>query len=186
MGIVILSHDMGPGDQIDRESRERCDNAMSLYHMDPMADFLMPAGGFAQVSQGVPYAHSEIMRRYMLEQGVSSEDIISERTSLDTVGQVIFSRDLADSLNLEVDVFVTHDYHLERANEIFRFVYGRSVTGVGVSSNFGDSLDEREQRSLDIFNRTFDGIKPGDLRAIITRLYDPVKGHPWYARMQRK
>jgi hypothetical protein len=76
-------------------------------------------------------------------------------------------------------LIVTSDYHVSRAHKIFSYIYGEEyiVKVIGVKTNKKMELLEREDKSLNVFYKTFNGIKSGDDDLIYKRL---SADHPYY------
>ena len=76
-------------------------------------------------------------------------------------------------------IVVTSEYHRARAEHIFPAILGQSVavSVIGVGEPADSARQKSEDRSLAAFKQTFDGITPGDLRAIEARL---LERHPLY------
>jgi uncharacterized SAM-binding protein YcdF (DUF218 family) len=126
---------------------------------------------------------ADAMRAYM---NANHPDLMPkvkcQRYSRDTVGDAIFSRLLIDSYpepaGITVKV-VTSDYHVIRATEIFRYVFGdqRNVSVFGAPSRLPVHHVQSEVRSLAAFRNTFAIAKPGDLASIYASLRE---SHPYY------
>lgn len=106
-------------------------------------------------------------------------NIFLDETARDTVGDAICARLWTERKSgYGLIHVVTSLYHAPRTEEIFRFVFPKSVK-IKVS---GAGKKERsdvpsEQKSIAAFRKTFSGVEPGDLQQIIQRL---LSAHPYY------
>ena len=115
------------------------------------------------------------MMDYLLKKGVSETHIKSEDFSLDTVGNAVFSKlELALKNNWKKIAIVSSDFHIPRTKEIFDFVYGCKFNLEYVGARYAGDFDfkEKEEKSLNKFWETFDGIKSGEDLDIISRLFE--------------
>lgn len=138
------------------------------------------------VTCGWPYrpdsnlAIADVMREYAISRGVTSTAVIADTDSRDTVGDAVFTkRNLAVPRSWTNILVVTSAYHADRTKEVFSFIYGSNhkVDVRGAPSEDTDELRTNEQKSLQAFRSTFEGILPGDDEAIFERLRDR---HPFY------
>ncbi len=178
--IVISSH-VDESGELDTLTTNRVEKGMDLYRRS-RALSLTFSGGHAYES---PCAHAEAMERYALEnhpQDINRESIFLEPSSLDTVGQAVFTRrDIIKPHGFESIAVVTCEYQMPRVKTIFDFVYGEHVDLTYFESpnepGLVEWMNEAEDDSLEAFRRTFDGVEPGNLDAIVERLFER---HPLY------
>jgi vancomycin permeability regulator SanA len=175
---IVLSHAVNADKSPSRQTRERVDRAVELYNSEITGTLIM-SGGYAHKKEGIFIAHSDAMKKYACScQNVPEENIFVEKKSLETVGQAIFSKsDFVVPKDFQNLIVVSHDYHINRVSRIFEFVFGNdyNIRCEAVDNGKDDPqvrTKEQEQKSLDIFLRTFDGIAPGDDKAILERLFD--------------
>ena len=76
-------------------------------------------------------------------------------------------------------LIVTSDYHVIRTHKIFSYIYGEQyiVKVIGVKTTKKKELSELEDKSLNVFYKTLNGIKTGDDVLIYKRL---CTDHPYY------
>ena len=74
---------------------------------------------------------------------------------------------------------MTSDYHVLRTHKIFSYIYGEQyiVKVIGLKTTKKQELSELEDKSLNVFYKTFNGIKSGDDVLIYKRL---CTDHPYY------
>lgn len=99
--------------------------------------------------------------------------------SRDTVGDAIFSAaDYWPDLDGVDPVVVTSDYHADRTGRIFAGVWGRDIPVRSAATPQPEEKAATETASLRAFERTFEGVAPGDLPAFAKRL---VTSHVLYS-----
>ena len=74
---------------------------------------------------------------------------------------------------------MTSDYHVLRTHKIFSYIYGEQyiVKVIGSKTTKKKELSELEDKSLNVFYKTFNGVKSGDDDLIYKRL---CTKHPYY------
>ena len=183
--VVVLAHLMDQHGNLDMESKGRADVANNIFR-DFNCNKIVVCGCDYREDSDISIASR--LRQYLIAKyRIDPSFIIEDARSRDTVGDAIFSRmalkDFASSLsNLYVS---TSCYHISRALEIFRFVYGDKFN---ISSPYcyettmHPKLLSNEILSLKAFQETFSGIERGDLENIFSRLL--IK-HPFYNGLLR-
>lgn len=158
--------------------RARVDRAISHFHSGTTRCLVMSGGQ----SDHEPCTAASAMRRYAIARGVPGRDIIELDQGLDTVGEAIFSRLILPPAPPERPLLVlTSAAHAERAEAIFRFVYGADSHLVFEAVR--DCPDDksvpatREAASLQHFRAFFGGIEAGEIEAILVKFW---KDHPLY------
>jgi hypothetical protein len=100
--------------------------------------------------------------------------------SRDTVGDAIFLKHMfQETIKDKLLHIITSDYHCDRANKIFNFVFFGSNKIFLHSANTNKKNNQmlEEEKSLKAFTETFKNISPGDFNNIISRL---ILSHPYY------
>ncbi len=180
--IIVLGNWMDQHACLQLDSAARMDLALTLLHEHPTA-VLVTSGWAYRDDTDITIA--EAMKTYAIERGgVSSNAILTETTARDTVGDAVFTKRnvvLAAKIPWDKLLLVTSDYHVQRVQEIFNFVYGSaySITVVGADSQELDPVagPAAEAASIAAFRKTFAGIAAGDDAAIYQRLCEQ---HPFY------
>lgn len=183
--VIILSQQINPDLTLTNESAGRVERGIELYRGDAASTLTM-SGGFAQ--SDIPCSHAAAMKQYAVDKGVNPNVVFMEDSSLDTVGQAVFSkRDVIVLKNWEHLIVVSQQYHLDRVQKIFEFIFGKDfdIKYEGVPS--GKARDSEvvagQQRSLEAFLKTFEGVRAGDDKAILDRLFEK---HPLYSNSTRR
>lgn len=176
--IVVLANLMDKHGVLNEETRSRVDLAVEALKSG-CAPLLVTCGWAYRDDSDICIA--DAMRKYIIEShGVDAAAILTETASRDTVGDAVFT-----SINLAVPrcwtrvLVVTSDYHLERSQAIFSFVYGPLVLvdTVGASLSDKESSRKTEEESMRAFLNTFEGVAAGDGEGIYSRLRER---HPFY------
>jgi uncharacterized SAM-binding protein YcdF (DUF218 family) len=121
--IVVLSGSMWPaaGDELrydpGTDTLYRCLRAAELYHAAP-CPVLVSGGKVHATDAGPPVA--EVMRNFLLTQGVRSEDVLVEDSSRTTYENAVGSARLLAERDIRRVVLVTDAVHLRRAVACFR------------------------------------------------------------------
>ena len=86
-------------------------------------------------AQGInePRAEGDVMRDWLLERGVRSEDVVAETASFNTRENLVYARAIMEHRGLAQALVVTSDYHVARALELCRQT-GIAATGKGSPS----------------------------------------------------
>ncbi|MBI5398273.1 YdcF family protein [Candidatus Woesearchaeota archaeon] len=175
---IALSCDMNADGSLSEKSKQRTDRGVELYIHGAVQTITL-SGGRAQ--RDLQHTHAHLMKQYAKSVGIEERVILTEETSLDTVGQAVFTkRDIILPRNWERFIVVSHSSHIDRVQMIFGFVYGRDfdILYEAVDDRASDpEVILHEWRSFEAFLETFDGVKPGDNEAIIARLFEL---HPLY------
>ncbi len=177
---ITLSEKILDDGTLTQESRERTDRSIKLY-LNRITRTVTFSGKRGQ-NENALISHAEAMALEAIGLGVDSSNVYVEPESLDTVGQALFTK-----INITLPhewknlVIVSHHYHIPRLEEIFTFTYGPEfkINYVGIRSDKDSNAEIREaqERSLDTFRKTFQGIQVGDTQGILERL---LERHPLY------
>lgn len=174
--IIVLANLMDRLGKLNDETTARLTFACDLLKANESA-LLVPCGWDYRDDSDICIA--DAMTSVAVKSlGVSSDRILPERASRDTVGDAVFTkRHLANPRRWKDIVVVTSAYHAERTRQIFSFVYGRPIVVAAALSPDTEELRAAETRSSEAFRATFDGVKAGDDHAIWERL---CTRHPFY------
>lgn len=174
--IVLLANEMDSDCILNQESLGRADLASELFNqLEP--DLLIPCGWAYRSDSDTPIA--EVLQSYLLgEKNIPALNIHTEIRSRDTVGDAVFTRDfLGENVTSDEIIVVTSDYHVERTQIIFEFVFGFTVKVFGAKTDKSAHSTSSEADSINAFNQTFSGIEQGNFEAIYSRM---LSDHPFY------
>ena len=179
--IIVLGNFMDESGQLNKESCSRLDLAIDLFRKNKHA-FIITSGWDYYAEYNIAIA--DAMKSYIVNNShISHELVLTETNSRDTVGDAIFTKiNIIKKKGLNNLLIVTSDYHVLRTHKIFSYIYGEQyiVKVIGVKTaplSKIKELSEREDKSLNVFYKTFNGIKSGDDVLIYKRL---CTDHPYY------
>jgi uncharacterized SAM-binding protein YcdF (DUF218 family) len=179
--IIVLGNFMDDLGQLNKESCSRLDLAIDLFSKKKHA-FIITSGWDYYGEYNIAIA--DAMKSYIVNNSLISDELVSTETnSRDTVGDAIFTKiNIVKKKGVKNLLIVTSDYHVSRAHKIFSYIYGEQyiVKVIGVKTlplSKLKELSEREDKSLNVFYKTFNGIKSGDDVLIYKRL---CADHPYY------
>jgi uncharacterized SAM-binding protein YcdF (DUF218 family) len=122
--IVVLAAGIRPPEalrpepELDANSYYRCLEGVRLYRQGAPCPVLVSGGKVNPAEPGPTCA--EVMRTFLVQQGVAPADILVEDRSTTTYENSLFSRELLWERHLEHIVLVTDSTHLFRAERCFR------------------------------------------------------------------
>ena len=102
--------------------------ALESYQADPQLIIVCGAQGANE-----PRPEGDVMRDWLIGQGVRPEDVVAETASFNTRENLIYARAIMEHRGLSQALVVTSDYHVARALELCRQT-GISATGKGSPS----------------------------------------------------
>jgi len=176
--IIVLGNLMDESGQLNKESCARLDLAINIFRMNKHA-FMVTSGWDYCFEYNIAIA--DAMKLYIVNNSnISEELILADTNSRDTVGDALFTKiNIIKKKSMKNLLVVTSDYHVPRVNKIFSYIYGKEyiVNALGVKTNKTKELSEREDKSLNVFYKTFNGIKSGDDDLMYKRL---SADHPYY------
>jgi uncharacterized SAM-binding protein YcdF (DUF218 family) len=175
--IIILANLMDKNGVLNDESKARVELANELFLKWPHSTIITSGWAYRKDSA---ICIGNAMKAYSREIGIPEEKIIVDVHSKDTVGDAIFTKvNVVMPKGWKTIAAVTSDYHVNRTNEIFKFVYGPEyqiqVFGAGYFTT--PEKIKSEQDSLKMFYTTFEGVRVGDTNSILQRMKER---HPYY------
>ena len=126
--IIVLGAQVKPDGTPSEALRRRLTAALEAYREKRQIIIVCGAQGANE-----PRAEGDVMRDWLLEQGVPGEDVIEETASFNTRQNLEYAKAMMEHRGLEPALVVTSDYHVARALELCRQV-GISATGKGSPS----------------------------------------------------
>lgn len=121
---------------------------------------------------GFPIFESVAMANYLIKKGINPNKILTERVSVDTIGNAYFTRLIhTDQLDLKKLLIITSDFHMPRSKAIFRFIFNLSSPSIQYQLFFESIPDNdldpeiinprkiKEENSLNFFLKQMENIK---------------------------
>ena len=178
---IVLANLMSRTGELNPESAARVDLAIKN-EKTRESDYILLCGWPYRLDCTIAIA--DAMKEYLLSMcpGFLSKTRC-QRFSRDTVGDAVFSRifleDMPGDLTNYMIKIVTSDYHVDRAREIFNFVFNGccTISVVGAPGFQRDDSLAKEADSMAAFRKTFENVMPGDLSSIFSTLRN---NHPFY------
>lgn len=176
--MLVLGHLMDSRGRLSEQSLSRCIRAAELAEeKEPV--FIFSSG--AAYRPDSKLALGDVVQAQLKALiNPRSTKLISDTNSRDTVGDAYFSKsNLVLPNGVERLDVVTSLFHVRRAEEIFRFVFGEALELEFVTDQDGGTLEQREHelKSLKKFKESFSGVKAGSDEAIRESL---IANHPLY------
>jgi uncharacterized SAM-binding protein YcdF (DUF218 family) len=173
--------------QMDDESRSRVDKGVELLRKGE-ANFLVMSGGpgrftdMSLVPRGTYPVHCEVMRARAIELGVPKELIFEQGFSVDTFGEVYFTKEgIAVPNSFRDNLAVSSRYHIKRLEKIYRKIMGgifrTDFDYVATQKDNDPAVLMSEEDLLRMFEGQMRGIPDGDSKKIERALYEL---HPLY------
>ena len=122
---------------------------------------------------------AKALNDFFFKHNKGSHKIFLSDSSRDTVGDAVLLKYHFDNVIKERTInLITSDYHSIRAKKIFDFVFCKNSI-VLQSATIEEKEDNimHEIESTKVFEETFKGVEPGNIRDIYDRL---ITSHPYY------
>lgn len=166
----------------------------ALTHKTDCRWFILLSGGTVHKppplnGEGFPFFESHELAKNLINAGVSSDRILTEISSYDTIGNAYFARLLfTDPLRFKTLLIITSDFHMQRTRAIFEWIFRLPPTIHDYEIEFESAPDrglttqalaarvQREEKSLANLNKTIQ--KVNNLEDFIIWLY---REHAAYA-----
>jgi uncharacterized SAM-binding protein YcdF (DUF218 family) len=175
--IIVLANMMDRVGILNKESSLRANLAAKLM-VELNVPYIITCGWACRRDSSIYIA--DAFKSYLISIGISSDKIITEINSRDTVGDAVFTKkNVSEPMGFNNLCIVTSNYHIPRTSKIFNFVYGSNytITVEGANLNFNEALISKELESECAFKRTFSNVDAGNFDQIMNALRS---NHPFY------
>ena len=176
---VCLSHKVEDDNQLSRDSELRLEKAVSIFYKK--SSLFLVTTGWAYRSDLKKPLSSIMSDIAMNKHSISEKNIVELNQAKDTVGEAIFLKKyLTEMGNLREINIITSDWHIDRAEEIFSFIFGLKNPKLLFHSIKGEKKewdDENKNNSINEFRRLTSNCKPGDFKSIYNSF---LQLHPLY------
>lgn len=131
--VLIVLGTSVHGDQISNSLKSRLDTAYEYYIKNPDVIMVLSGGHGAQEN----ISESLAMERYLIERGVSEQNLLNEDKSTSTFENFKFSKEI---LNEYFDkpyttAFATNEYHIYRAESLARIIGFENISHIHSNTN---------------------------------------------------
>jgi vancomycin permeability regulator SanA len=172
---IVLSHEI-QNKKLSEEARKRLDKAIQLFKEGKIRVLLM-TGDHSEIGENYGITLAEAMKKYAIEKGIPEDKILKEEVSLETVGQLIFSRLIIDKGQFKNIYIISSDYHISRVMVISEFVFNSNyhIFFEKVATEKNPEREKKERESERTFSETFKGVKKGDINQLLEILFERHK-----------
>jgi hypothetical protein len=124
--------------------------------------------GFSSFTTNPDSSESSRVGHYLVKNGIQRSNIVLEERSMDTLGNIIFSHIITESLlqqyhHISAITLITETFHLNRSKRLFIRIFGRLLKRYHVQSHFTGSENQRleqyqrTQKTYAIFSNLYQG-----------------------------
>lgn len=110
--IIVLGAKLGEDGRVLEVLRRRLDLAVTYYKKQVLKPKIIVTGG---ISDGDVVSEASMMKKYLIEEGVNSSDIIEESASRSTRENLINSKELVGVSSINSSLLITSSTHLPRS-----------------------------------------------------------------------
>lgn len=121
------------------------------------------------------------MAKYLAEHGVPESKILIEEKSTSTIENAYFCKvDHLDQLNIKNLTIVTNQFHIERAETIFKFIFGSEYSvsvsaceDAGITAAVHEILIQADLEQSDFLkDKIFNAIEPGNQKQVESFIFN--------------
>jgi uncharacterized SAM-binding protein YcdF (DUF218 family) len=170
--LVVLGGGVDKDGNMPPWTHARLDKALKEWH-EPGYSYLITSGKGR--THNVQITEASSMAQWLAQQGIPMDKILVEEKSTSTIENAYFCKmDYIERLRISNLTIVTNQFHIERAETIFKFVFGPDyVVNIAAADDTGIPDDVRKiltqadaEQSHFLEDHIFKAIRPGDQRAI--------------------
>jgi len=171
--IIVLGRGIEEDGSLPPDPKARVRKAVELYN-DGASPVIVMSGAWTYHFDIHPSrSEATAMKEYAIELGVPEQAIIEESKSMDTIGNVYFTKkDIVQNKDFKDILVVASDDHMPRVEYLFKKIYGEAydlefVTSERVIDDVSYKKElAHESNSMVITHQWLDPITPGDDAAI--------------------
>jgi uncharacterized SAM-binding protein YcdF (DUF218 family) len=148
--VIILGFDVRPDGTLPEEGASRVRTGIQLYK-EVGAKQLVMSGNVAHIHSYTPLkSEAQAMADYAVLQGFPPAKILIENKSKSTYENAIYTKKIVEANCWESIVVVTSQFHAQRAEYLFRKVYGDNYRiGFAVAHNCLSDAERSEINKLE-------------------------------------
>tara|TARA_Y100000590_G_scaffold358063_1_gene413233 strand:- start:607 stop:1770 length:1164 start_codon:yes stop_codon:yes gene_type:complete len=177
--IVVLSKNLNNKGKVTNQSKNRLKLASYIYYLLNKEPTIFVMGWKYKKIHKITLAKA--YEKCLIENFlINKKSIFQNKIPRDTVGEAIVSfLKIKKLANIKKICVITDQYHCCRAKKIFEFIYDKKykIYFECVNMRSNNKIQMKEKKSIETFEKTFKGIKKGDIKGIIKRIQ--LK-HPYY------
>lgn len=182
--IIVLGRGIEDDGSLPLDPKSRVRKAAELYS-DHVAPIIVMSGAWTYHFDINPTrSESKAMKEYAVELGIPEQAIIEESKSMDTIGNVYFTKkDIIEQKGFKNIVVIASEDHMPRVKYLFEKIYGEAYNLKFTISErvIDDASYEKElaheSNSMAITRQWLDSLKPGDDAAVWKLM---ITKHPAY------
>ena len=112
--VVILGYKLGKNNKISNILEKRLERALK----ESDATFIVVGGKLSENLR----TEADIMREWLIEHGISKNDIIMESYSKDTIENIKYLKPLLEKYNIKKIKLITSQWHVPRTKKIIQLL----------------------------------------------------------------
>lgn len=182
--IIVLGRGVEDDGTLPLDPQSRVRKAVELYNHGRAPQIVMSGAWTYHFDISPISAESTAMKKYAIELGVPDDHIVEESESMDTIGNVYFTKkNVCEPHGWKSLTIVASDEHMPRIKYLFKKIYGPEYSfEFEISNRVIDEVAyqremEHETSSMKVTKQWLDTIEPGDDGAVL-RLIRTM--HPAY------
>lgn len=128
---ILLGGGLTKRNRLNKISRRRVKLAYNLLK-EGYIETIILSGKYGKKKK--TKTEAEVYKEYLLDRGIRTRQIILEEESRDTIGNAVYTKELMIGKRFQKKaMLITNDFHIKRALNIFKFVFGSDFIIVGVT-----------------------------------------------------
>jgi len=188
--IIVLGRGIKEDGSLPLDPRSRVEKAVQLYRQGVAPLIIMSGAWTYHFAIQPKWSEATAMKKYAIELGVPASAIIEESKSMDTIGNVYFTKQQICELAKKSEdgrfkniTVVASDEHMPRIHYLFEKIYGPVYRfDFVVSDRVIDDASyakelQHEQNSMTITHQWLDGMRDGDDAGVFALM---ATRHPAY------
>lgn len=148
--VIVLGFDVRPDGTLPEEGASRVRTGIELFN-EVKAKQLVMSGNVAHIHSYVPHkTEAQAMADYAVLQGFPSAKVLIENKSKSTYENAIYTKEIIEANGWESIAVVTSQFHAQRAEYLFREVYGDNYhIGFTIARNCLSDAERSEINKLE-------------------------------------
>lgn len=178
---ICLSHKANINNTLSIDSKSRLIKAVSVFNKNSL-DFFITTGW--KYKDSMTESLSTLLSKAAIKEfNIPKDNIIELSEAKDTVGEALFLKRLSLTLPYKINEIhvITSDWHIKRAKEIFKFIFGNDNEPLLIFYEIKGAIKEHkiEQKNNSIikFRGLTENCKSGDFESIFNQV---MNFHPLY------